>query len=88
MTVSKEFDAEQSHPLKVEEARVYGFRKSKRRDDEKEKWFQNNYCRNQGACVIAIIWLGQKMGRDARWARKIIVVGLRIGLYTGVRGQD
>jgi hypothetical protein len=37
MTVSKEFDAEQSHPLKVEEARVYGFRKSKRRGDVKDK---------------------------------------------------
>jgi hypothetical protein len=35
--VPKEFDAEQSHPLEVEEARVYGFWKSKRRGDEKEK---------------------------------------------------
>jgi hypothetical protein len=53
--VSKEFDVEWPHPLEVEEARMYGFWKSKRRDDEKEKWFRNNYCRNQGACVIAII---------------------------------
>jgi hypothetical protein len=35
--VSKKFDAEQSHPLEVEEARMYGFQKSKRRGDEKEK---------------------------------------------------
>jgi hypothetical protein len=55
VTVSKEFDAKQSHPLEVEEARMYGFWKSKRRGDEKEKWFWNNYCQNQGACVIAII---------------------------------
>jgi hypothetical protein len=34
--VSKEFDVEQSHPLEVEETRVYGFWKSKRRGDEKE----------------------------------------------------
>jgi hypothetical protein len=53
--VSKEFDAEQSRPLEVEEARLYGFWKSKRRGNEKEKWFWNNYCRNQGACVIIII---------------------------------
>jgi hypothetical protein len=29
MTVSKEFDAEQSYHLEVEEARLYGFWKSK-----------------------------------------------------------
>jgi hypothetical protein len=32
--------------------------------EKKEEWFWNNYCRNQGACVIAIIWLGQKMGLE------------------------
>jgi hypothetical protein len=31
---------------------------------ERKKWFQNYYCRNQGACVIAIIWLGQKVGYE------------------------
>jgi hypothetical protein len=34
--VSKKFDAEQSHPLEVEEARLYGFWKSKRWGNEKE----------------------------------------------------
>jgi hypothetical protein len=37
VTVSKEFDAEQSHPLKVEEARLYRLWKSKRWGDQKEK---------------------------------------------------
>jgi hypothetical protein len=40
--------------LEVEEARRW----------KGKKWFWNNYCRNQGACVIAIIWLGQKVGRE------------------------
>jgi hypothetical protein len=31
---------------------------------ERKKWFRNNYCRNQVACVIAIIWLGQKEGHE------------------------
>jgi hypothetical protein len=31
--------------LKVEEARRW----------KEKKWFRNNYCQNQGACVIAII---------------------------------
>jgi hypothetical protein len=39
VTVSKEFDAEQSHPLGVEEARVYGFWKSKRRARKKKNGF-------------------------------------------------
>jgi hypothetical protein len=37
VTISKELDAEQSHPLEVEEARVYGFWKSKRQGDGKKK---------------------------------------------------
>jgi hypothetical protein len=37
VTISKEFDVEQSHPLEVKEARLYGLWKSKRRGDEKEK---------------------------------------------------
>jgi hypothetical protein len=54
-----------SHPVEVEAARMYGFWKSKRRGDgKKRKWFRNNYCQNQGACVIAIIWLGQKEGHE------------------------
>jgi hypothetical protein len=61
--VSKELDAEQSHPLEVEEARVYGFWKSKRRGDGKEKsGFRIIIAKIRGACVIAIIWLGQKVG--------------------------
>jgi hypothetical protein len=55
MTVYKEFDAEQSHPLEVEEACVYGFWKSKRQGDEKEKWFRNIIAETRGACVIATI---------------------------------
>jgi hypothetical protein len=31
---------------------------------ERKEWFRNYYCQNQGACVIAIIWLGQKVGRE------------------------
>jgi hypothetical protein len=39
-------------------------RRSKRRGDGNQgRWFQNYYCRNQEACVIAIIWLNQKVGR-------------------------
>jgi hypothetical protein len=37
MTVSKELHAKQLHPMEVEEARVYGFWKPKRRGDGKEK---------------------------------------------------
>jgi hypothetical protein len=76
VTVSKEFDGEQSHPLEVEEARLYGFWKSKRRGDEKEKWFQNNYCRNLGGMCYC-----HNLAGPERWAakqdglKKIIVVG-------------
>jgi hypothetical protein len=37
VTVSKEFNAEQSHPLEVEDAHLYGFWKSKRRGAEKDR---------------------------------------------------
>jgi hypothetical protein len=51
VTVSKEFDAEQSHPLEVEEARVYG-----RWGDEKRKnCFGIIIAETRGACVVAII---------------------------------
>jgi hypothetical protein len=39
MMVSKEFDAEQSHPLEDEEARLYRFWKLKRRGDKKRNGF-------------------------------------------------
>jgi hypothetical protein len=56
MTVSKEFDAEQLHPLEVEEACLHEFWKSKRRGDEKEKnSFGIIIAETRGACVIAII---------------------------------
>jgi hypothetical protein len=43
-------------------ARVYGFWKSKRRGDGKEKnSFRIIIVEARGACVIAIIWLGQKV---------------------------
>jgi threonine/homoserine efflux transporter RhtA len=75
--VSKEFDTKQSHPLEVEEACVYGCWKSKRRGDGKKKnGFGIIIAETRGTCVITIIWLGQKVGREARWAQKIIVVGL------------
>jgi hypothetical protein len=40
-------------------------RRSKRRGDGNERrWFRNYYCRNQGACVITIIWLNQMVGHE------------------------
>jgi hypothetical protein len=46
-------------------ARVYGFWKSKRRGDGNEKnGFEIIIAKTRGACVIAIIWLGQKVGRE------------------------
>jgi hypothetical protein len=46
-------------------ARVYGFWKSKRRGDGKRKnGFRIIIAETRGACVIAIIWLGQKVGRE------------------------
>jgi hypothetical protein len=51
--------------MEVEVARMYGFWKSKRRGDEKEKnGFKFIIAETRGACVIAIIWLGQKVGRE------------------------
>jgi hypothetical protein len=45
--------------MEVEAARVYGFWKSKRRGDGKEKnGFIIIIAETRGACVIAIIWLG------------------------------
>jgi threonine/homoserine efflux transporter RhtA len=42
---------------------MYGFWKSKRRGDGKEKkGFGIIIAETRGACVIAIIWLGQKVG--------------------------
>jgi threonine/homoserine efflux transporter RhtA len=42
---------------------MYGFWKSKRRGDGKEKkGFGIIIAETIGACVIAIIWLGQKVG--------------------------
>jgi hypothetical protein len=50
--------------MEVEAARVYKFWKPKRRGDEKEKnGFRIIIAKTRGACVIAIIWLGQKVGR-------------------------
>jgi hypothetical protein len=44
---------------------VYGFWKSKRRGDGKEKnGFEIIIAETRGACVIAIIWLGQKVGHE------------------------
>jgi hypothetical protein len=37
-----------------------------------------------GGPVIAITQVGQKGGREARWAQKVIIVGLRIGPCAGV----
>jgi hypothetical protein len=40
-------------------------RGSKRRGNgNQRRWFQNYYCRNQGACVITITWPNQKVGRE------------------------
>jgi hypothetical protein len=37
---------------------------SKRRGNgSQRRWFRNYYCRIQGACVIAITWPNQKVGR-------------------------
>jgi hypothetical protein len=59
VTVSKEFDAEQSHPLEVEEARLYGFCTdfgSLRGGAMKRKnGFGIIIAETRGACVIAII---------------------------------
>jgi hypothetical protein len=64
VTVS-ELDAEKSHPVEVEAACAYRFWKSKRRGDGKEKnGFRIIIAETRGACVIAIIWLGQKVGRE------------------------
>jgi hypothetical protein len=39
--------------------------RSKRRGNgNQRRWFQNYYCRNQGACVIAITWPSKKVGRE------------------------
>jgi hypothetical protein len=39
--------------------------KLKRRGNgNQRRWFRNYYCRNQGACVIAITWPNQKVGRE------------------------
>jgi hypothetical protein len=40
-------------------------RRSKRRGNgNQRRWFQNYYYRNQGACVIVIIWPNKKVGRE------------------------
>jgi hypothetical protein len=65
VTISKKLDAEWSHPVEVEVARVYGSWKSKRRGDGKKKnGFRIIIAETRGACVITIIWLGQKVGRE------------------------
>jgi hypothetical protein len=78
VTFSKELDAEQSHSAAVGVARGYGFWLSKRQGDGKEKkWFRNYYCRNQGGMCYYHNLAGPKGGPQARWAQRIIVMGLR-----------
>jgi hypothetical protein len=63
--IFKKLDAEWSHPVEVEVARVYGSWKSKRQGDGKKKNdFRIIIVDSRRACVIAIIWLGQKVGRE------------------------
>jgi hypothetical protein len=63
--VSEGLDAEQSCLVEVEAGCVYGFWKSKRRGDGKKRnGFGIIIGETKGACVIAIIWLDQKVGRE------------------------
>jgi hypothetical protein len=56
VTVSKELDAEQPHPVEVKAARMYEFWKTKRRGDGKEKnGFGIIIAETREACVITII---------------------------------
>jgi hypothetical protein len=56
-------------------AHVYGFWRSKRRGDGKEKnGFRIIIAETRVACVIAIVWLGQKVGHEQEWAQRIIVI--------------
>jgi hypothetical protein len=64
VTVSKEFDAEQPHPLEDEEARLYGFRKLKRRGDKKRNGFEIIIAETRGHVLL------HNLGRPERWATK------------------
>jgi hypothetical protein len=44
--------------------RVQTQRSKKRGNENQRRWFRNYYCRNQGACVIAITWPNQKVSRE------------------------
>jgi hypothetical protein len=39
-------------------------RSKSRGNGNQRRWFQNYYCQNQGACVIAITCPNQKVGRE------------------------
>jgi hypothetical protein len=43
---------------------------------KKKKWFWNTYCRNQGGMCYRHNLAGPEGGPRARWAQRIIVVGL------------
>jgi hypothetical protein len=43
--------------------RVQTQRSKRRGNGNQRRWFLNYYYRNQGACVIAITWSNQKVGR-------------------------
>jgi hypothetical protein len=59
--------------LEVEEARRWKLK----------KWFWNYYCRNQGGMCYRHNLAGLEGGPRARWAQRIIVIGLRIGSCAG-----
>jgi hypothetical protein len=46
---------------------------------EIKKWFQNYDCQNQGGMCYRHNLAGLEGGPRARWAQRIIVMGLRIG---------
>jgi hypothetical protein len=84
VTVSKELDAEKSHPVEVEAGRMYGFWKSKRRSEEKKRMVSESLLpKPRGMCYRHIL-VGLEGGPRTRWAQRIIKVGLRIGPCPGI----
>jgi hypothetical protein len=70
--------------VEVEAARMYGFWKTKRRGDKKEKnGFRIIIAETRGMCYHHNL-AGPEGGPRARWAQRIIEVGLRIGPCAGV----
>jgi hypothetical protein len=74
--VSKEFNAEESHPAEVEAALMYGFWKSKRGAVKRKRMVSELLLPKPGGKCYRHNLAGPEGGSRARWAQRIIIMGL------------